>query len=616
MDSSDASGDANPKDRSELTALVGELRAITREFRQNSKQLDQFVTQFAALRDLIEVTARIADITELLKVVLEKGMGATGAKYGTVMLLRESGDGLEIVATQGWTPNLVGPINAKETLAGKVIETGKPLLVADIEQREDLARENDSSRYSSPSFLIMPLMSKTTTVGAVCFSEKSNGDPFTDRDREFLDVLLGQVGFAVENARLLKQARENARSLAETVENQGLQIRQAQQQSFQAEKLSSMGQMIAGVAHELNIPLTTILGNSEILLSAGEGSNASDVESQAKTLKTILDEAQRAKDIVLNLLEFARQRQDQKDAVDLNQIIGNIANLRRYELRNHDVDLSVDLDPDLPLTVADTDRIQQVFLNLLNNAVEAMSGKKPRNVRVETHCEGARLLLQVSDTGRGIPNSIRERVFDPFFSTKPGKTHSGLGLTISKQIVGEYEGDIELESMENSGTIVKVSLPVVEPPPGEEGLEGIPDMDFSEFRNQHALVVDDEETNAELIARILRSVGFRVEVTNSGEEALQRLRHEHFCLVVCDLLMPGMDGRTLYQQTLKNVPEAARRFLFTTGDVADNRVHQFVKNDRVHLVAKPFTRIELLEGVANTINVGFPKETAAVESAP
>jgi len=602
MDPGDAGCDLKGKQAVEMAAVLGELREISRAFREDTDQLDRFITQFAALRDLIEVTSRIADIKELLKIVLEKGMGTTGAKFGTVMLLRETGDGLEIVATEGWTPSVVGPINPKESLAGKVIEAGEPLLVADIEEREDLARENDSSRYSSPSFLIVPLRAKSAVIGAVCFSEKANRESFTVHDLEFLEVLLGQVGFAIENARLLKQARDTARSLSETVENQRLQIRQAQQQSFHAEKLSSMGQMIAGVAHELNTPLTAILGNSELLLKQKEEGGELDDGSYRQVLQSVFDEAQRAKHIVLNLLGFARQRKSQRDAADLNHIVDNIVNLRRYELRNRDIDLSTDLAADLPLTMADADGLQQVVLNLLNNSVEAMSSKGPRTIRVATRCVGGNLILRVSDTGRGISKSVFDRVFDPFFSTKPGKTHSGLGLTLSRQIVREHDGDIRLESVEGSGTLVEVSFPLATPSTSKEACGEPPRLDFSRFQKQLALVVDDEASNADLIARILRTAGFRVDVTNSGVEALQRMRYEHFCLIVCDLLMPEMDGKTLYQEALKLVPEMANRFLFTTGDLADARIHQVARNGTVRLLAKPFTRQELLEAVAATLD--------------
>ena len=589
----------------EFAEILRGFRKVSGQLCETSKHLDTFIRQFTTLRDLIELTSRISDINELMDLVLEKGMSATGSKIGTVMLVREEGDGLEIVTTRGWTPNIVGPIDPAETLAGRVIESGKPLLVTDIDSRKDLSRENDSSRYRSPSFLILPLGTRTSTIGAVCLSEKFNQDVYTQQDKDFLSVLLGQVGFAVENARLLKQERDTAKRLAGVVEQQNLQIRQARRQSFHAEKLSSVGQMIAGVAHELNNPLASILGRAEILIrsktDSPSGKKDEGGDEDRDELQTIFAETKRAQKIVRNLLSFAQLRTGVKSPINLNEVVENIVDLRRYELRNRDIDLSTDLDPALPITVADADRIQQLLLNLLNNSVQAMPSKGLRQIRIGTYRNNDRIRFQISDTGHGIPKSVTERIFEPFFTTKPGRAHSGLGLTLSKEIIEEHGGEIEIETEEGRGTIVVFEFPVVEPALRFEKESRFESTDFPNVKNQAALVVDDDEPNAQMITKMLRSVGFRAEFTTSGNEALQRIHHERFALVVCDLFMPELDGKSLYREVQKINPGVAKRFLFTTGDISDPQIRYFAEYNGVQVVLKPFTVDELLNAVRKTI---------------
>ncbi len=241
--------DREPSQLREMVEIINALNQRTIDFRENAQQLEHFIERFATLAEITEFTARIPDIRNLLALILSKGVAATGARRGSVLLMRDNTTEMEIVASEGW--QLADPNDAtvplKGSVAEKVITTGEPLLVEHMDLEMNPHRGNDPGVYSSPSFLIMPLKTNSGTVGAVCLSEKRGEAPFTSQDQQFLTVLLGQVGFAVENAQLLKQAREAARNLKETVRVQELEIEDAHSQIKQSEKLSALGQLAGGV---------------------------------------------------------------------------------------------------------------------------------------------------------------------------------------------------------------------------------------------------------------------------------------------------------------------------------------------------------------------------------
>lgn len=581
-----------PNQVREMAEIVGALNRLTEDFRENSRQLETLIHQFATLTELTEVSAKIPDINELLSLVLKKAMGATHARTGTIMLVREDGAGLDIAAAEGWSPAMMGPISPDDTLAGTVIETGEPFLVENLEEVPGLERPSDPDRYSSPSFLIMPLKAKTTTVGALCLSERALASPFSQHDQQFLTVLLGQIGFAVENARLLHQAREAASKLTETVQVQELKLQDAYQQIIQSEKLSALGQLIAGVAHEINNPLTTIVGYTDLVLE-----NPSADQNDRK-LKTILSEAKRATRIVQNLLSFAREKKPERRAANLNELVQNIADLRQYDLRARNINLTIDLDDRIPLTLVDADQIQQVLLNMVNNSAQAIPAGAPGRIVVGTRREGDWLRVWVEDNGKGIPESLKEKIFDPFFSTKGENTNSGLGLSISYGIVKEHGGDILVDSREGSGATLTIRLPVIHPLTEGAGrrTEEAPSS-FPPAEDRRALVIDDEPTIASLLQEILDTVGFQTDVAHSGKEALHRLEDRDYEVVICDLRMPEIDGREIYREIRQSRVRLKDRFILTSGDVADPQARQFAERNGIQLVPKPFTRQHILEAV-------------------
>ncbi|MCG3197258.1 MAG: response regulator [Candidatus Omnitrophica bacterium] len=584
-------GAEHPSRMTEVSKKIDTLGMITEDFRQSALELHGLIRQLATLGEVTELTSRIPDLKGLLGVVLRKALMATRATKGTILVQEEEGGGLHVLAAEGWSPNIVGPIDPADTLASKVIATGKPLLALDEEGVLAAGGANDPHRYASSSFLIMPLSTTRGTIGALCLSERVGGASFTDHDQQFLAALLAQVGFAMENARMIQQMREAMNHLEETVHRQETLLRDARRKVLHANRLSELGQLIAGVAHELNNPLTSVQGYAQLLLERDEAARDN------RWLRTVFDESTRATAIVRNLLNFAHESSPGTSPADLNEVVETVVRLRRYDLRMRNIDISTDLDPSLPAVMGEPARFQQVLLNLINNSVQAMPPEGARKIRLGTTHSDQEVSIWIADTGRGIPEDIRDKVFEPFFTTRTDLAHTGLGLTISRAIIEDLGGALDILSVEGQGTRVTIRLPLVEAPEATAEVRSLLAPLPLRFDHLFALSVDDEPANAELVASILQEIGFRVEIATSGNDAKTRLLHESFDLVVCDLRMPQMDGRLLFRDLKRTRPSSIKRILFTTGDVFDPEARLFAQNNQLRLVAKPFVKEDLLAAV-------------------
>ena len=369
-------------------------------------------------------------------------------------------------------------------------------------------------------------------------------------------------------------------------------------QLLQAEKMAALGQTISGVAHELNNPLATILSWAERLAE-----KMSDSSPLRQGLETILSESDRAARIVRNLLTFARKRQTTRAMVDINQVVRETLALRAYEQRVSNIMVIDALAAGLPQVFADGHQIQQVLLNLVINAEQAMLSANGRGVLVVRSWHDAdqeSVILEINDDGPGIPEDVQPKIFDPFFTTKEVGKGTGLGLTVAYAIVQEHGGRIRLESrpasLPSSGASFYVELPVTggtlssaSPSARQAVVDAV--------AGGSILVVEDEAPLATAVIDALRDAGYIVERAANGEEALARVKAQAFDLVICDLKMPRLDGRAFYRALSDASPELARRVIFVTGDVAGTDVETFLEESGCRWLAKPFRLADLLRAV-------------------
>jgi PAS domain S-box-containing protein len=376
------------------------------------------------------------------------------------------------------------------------------------------------------------------------------------------------------------------------------QSRDLYHQLLQAEKMAALGQTISGVAHELNNPLATILSWAERLAD-----RASDDRTQ-RGVEIILRESERAARIVRNLLTFARKRQSTRMLVDINQIVRETMALRAYEQRVTNVQVIQALASGLPQVFADGHQVQQVVLNLVINAEQAMlsaNGRGTLVVRTWHDSERKSVVIEVNDDGPGIPDETQGKIFDPFFTTKEVGAGTGLGLTVAYAIVQEHGGRIWLKSRAGGGASFFVELPVAAPSllstkaaSQAVSLEG--------FRGRHVLVVEDEPALAVAVAEALGDAGFLVDRAGDGEEGLTRLSEGTFDLIVCDLKMPRIDGMQFYRAMAAATPSLARRVIFVTGDVAGTDAERFLEETGCRWLSKPFRLGDLLRAARDTLS--------------
>ncbi len=379
-----------------------------------------------------------------------------------------------------------------------------------------------------------------------------------------------------------------------------LQIEQQREALRQSEKLTAMGSLLAGVAHELNNPLAIVMGRASLLEEKCE--EQPELRGDAQRIR---EAAERCGRIVRTFLNMARQKPTERRNVALNDLVRAALDMLGYTFRSHGIEVQLELAAELPEVQADADQIGQVVLNLLVNAQQALaSAGGERWVRISTGVEERRenrepcVWLRVADSGAGVEPALRDKIFEPFFTTKPEGIGTGLGLAVSRSLVREHGGEIGLERSD-LGAVFRLTLPISGQPgpmtePGALGAAG-------DAASARVLVVDDEAEIAELVRAMLESAGYEVATAESGAVALELLGEARFDAIVSDLRMPDMDGATLWRAVGAAHPALARRMLFVTGDTLSPDARAFLEGARCAALDKPFAKGDLLERVAELL---------------
>ncbi len=388
------------------------------------------------------------------------------------------------------------------------------------------------------------------------------------------------------NAQLARELEERKRAERE--------IARQREVLHQSEKLNALGSLLAGVAHELNNPLTVVVGRSSMLEEQFRGT------PQGASIAKIRSAAERCAKIIKTFLAMARHQPPSRAPVRVGELVRASLDIVGYGLRREGVELRIEVPDDLPEILADPAQLTQVFTNLLVNAQQALAdAPAPRRVAVEADFdpEAMAITVRVRDNGPGIPPEIVARVFEPFFTTKPVGQGTGLGLSVCRGLIEAHGGSIDVRAAEDGGTTFVIRVPVQDGtavPAREDQTPALPPQ-------RRILVVEDEPEIARMLVEVLEAQGHKVEMAATGRIALERLAHARFDLVLSDLRMPDVDGRQLFTELEALDPGLAARVVFVTGDSLSDAVRGFLGESGRPLIEKPFTPEEVRRIVAGQL---------------
>ena len=391
----------------------------------------------------------------------------------------------------------------------------------------------------------------------------------------------------------LKQSREQLELTVET-------LKTTQAQLIQSEKLSGIGEFVAGVAHELNNPLTSVMGFSELLAQA-------DTNPQHKRhLEMIHKSAQRCQKIVQSLLSFARRHKPERKAVCVNGLIEGALEILNYQLRTSNIEVITRLDAQLPQAMVDPHQVQQVFLNIINNARQAIEAHQPKGwIKIITTVRGENVRVTMQDSGPGIPQESLSKIFDPFFTTKEIGKGTGLGLSLCYGIIHEHGGTITPRSRPGEGAMFIIELPIThEPAADTDQQKRVPETDIinpREGMGRRVLVIDDEEPILHMVRDVLTCRGYQVDMAADGETGLRRLSQTRYDVTLCDWKMPGLGGQEVFERIREKDRALSDRIIFITGDVVNEKTRRFLEEQKRVCLPKPFTLAEFREAIAKML---------------
>lgn len=518
-----------------------------------------------AERKLIGFLAFIRDLTDLKlrEETLERRLAALDEQERiSTAIIKTSIDAIMVVDEAGVLLDL-NPAAMTTFGYSRAAAVGRPIADLIIPKAARSAHAAGMARYAETG--ISHMLDQRLTVDAM----KSNGSIFP------IELTISEIrlpGRRVFTAHLrdLTAARAAEAEMA-----------RQRERLHQTEKLSAMGSLLAGVAHELNNPLAILVAQSTLLVETTADPN------QRRRAERIHAAAERAGRIVKSFLAMARQKPEKREAVAVNPLIGATVDMLAYGLRSHGIGVETRLDPANPTVLADADFLGQVMANLIVNAQHALAERpEPRRIVLMTRAEPDVVVIAVDDNGPGVPAHLREKIFEPYFTTKPTGVGTGIGLSISKSVIEAHGGTIALGTSEEGGAQFTIRLPVKA---GEA--DRSPAAEEESDRRYRVLVVDDETDVRESLAEMLELLGHQVLPTLGAKEAIDSGVALMADLVFVDLRMPGIDGLRFRDAVVARNPHLDGRVVIMTGDAVEGpgMIGRHPEAARIPIMEKPFT---------------------------
>ena len=551
---------------------ITEKKRSEDEMRRRNRELN-------ALNAMAVIATQSFDLDEILNLTLRQVISLFGAETGSVYLAAEPEGTYRRRA--GWGPRSEARVRMAEVvfaegLGDLVMRSRAEVVTQDFLPHLPATVVEFICADRLPYWIWVVLWSKDRPIGIMGIASKEDRH-YSSNDENLLVAISRQLATTIEKVQLYE---ETCRAYED--------LRRTQEQLLQSEKMSAVGQLISGVAHELNNPLTAILGYAQLLEGAGLDHRSADY------VRKLFKQAQRTHRVVQNLLSFARQRKPQKQEVDLRKVLEESLTLREYDLRVNNVSLQREIPDDVPSVVADPHQLEQVFLNIVNNALDAMvEGSGSGVLKVRVFKKDAFVCVEFDDSGPGIKDP--SRIFDPFYTTKSVGKGTGLGLSICYGIIKEHGGEIVARNREEGGATIEVRLLASEKPALPETVT--PTRRESLLAGR-VLLVEDEEAVLEFERDVLVGAGADVTTSMSIEDTQDRLRNASFDVIVMNGRMPGgCSAREMYEWIAKHCAGLEKGLLLTFSTVTDAETRSFLHEHGVPSLAKPFEVADLISQV-------------------
>jgi signal transduction histidine kinase len=576
---------------------------------------EEALAQLCLIERMNEQISLLDDMPSLCLSIVQTVLEFTVAENCSIMLNDSSSGALRLFVAKGKGDrgSHIGSdriettiLNSGEGIAGLAARTGEIICVDDCEADNRFV-ELKTAAKTVRSLVSAPIVSDDVVLGVMNCSH-SIRKQFKDMDKLNISLVADHAAVLLQRAIAADHTAQNFRALEKQVEDKAKSIEEyrakqveMRKQLYKSEKFVTLGEMLAGIAHELNNRVAPILIYSQML------QQSTDNEQDSKRLRIVEDSAKGAKAILETLLTYSHEGTNEQEAVNLNQIIQNALTLTEYKVRNQSIELIVDLSPQLPPAEVNEMQMAQVFLNIINNALHAMESEGGK-LSIQSECEGANIRITIADSGPGIPEDIATRIFTPFFTTKEAGKGTGLGLSISKRYVEENCGGIRLEKSTLGGAAFVIEVPGLEIKSVAADNKAFPSATTAAATSAttaaatgaRILVVDDDSTICDVIRDIL-GPGYQVEFASDGHVATEKIGTNPFDLLLVDYHMPGLDGKQLYEWIVGNHPAMSNRVVFSTGDIYHDSIRDFIDSTGCNCLIKPFTTKNLREIVTGAL---------------
>jgi PAS domain S-box-containing protein len=551
------------------------------EKRRAEDEMQRRNRELNALNAMAVVAAQSFDLDEILNLTLRQVVTLFGAESGTVYL--SDADNPTFRRRAAWGPRSRDKVRAAEIsftdgFGDLVMRSRAEVVTAEYMPHLPQSVAEFLQSDKDQSWIWVLFWGKESPVGIMGLCNHP-GYEYSSNDENLLVAISRQLATTIEKVRLYE---ETCRAYED--------LRKTQEQLLQSEKMSAVGQLIAGVAHELNNPLTAILGYAQLLETEGLNTRAQDYVSK------LFKQAQRTHRVVQNLLSFARQRKPERDEVDLRKVLEETLALRDYDLKINNIAVERDVPAEAATVIADAHQIEQVFLNIINNAVDAiLETGRTGKLKIRVGTQNGHVCTSFSDDGAGIKDP--KRIFDPFYTTKSVGKGTGLGLSICYGIVKEHGGDITAHNNSEGGATIEVRIPASAAT--TPALEEAPTQVVRQHEGAisgRVLLLEEEEAVLEFERDVLMGAGADVVTAQSGADARIRLQSEQFDALILDGKMPDQWGAKEAHSWIKqNCPAMEGHVLYTfSAGVEPSAGKAFVQENNVPYLVRPFEVAELI----------------------